>query len=295
MVKLTKQEIEQRVKKLFKGLLTIDWEGKDYQGRKSKVKVLDPLYGPFYITVNKLLSGQQHKARTRRFQTKESVDDFVKKEFKGLVTVNWDKTPWPLAVKDYVYVVDVDYGEWKTKLSGLIQGNGHRRRYDMSKSFGPDGVEQKIKKIFKGLVTIDWNGVHYNGRRQTKDQIIAIDRDYGPWKTTVSNLLRGTGHPQRSKDEFLEKKTMTRKEIDSKVRKIHKGKVKIRWDLVKNYKHQNTKIIAEDRVYGLWQTTAGRLLQGQEHKLRSLKKQKLNKTGINKKVKLLFENKVYIN
>lgn len=292
MKKLTVDQINSRIKVLFKGDVHIDWtKSGEYKTTKQRVIAVHKVFGEWEVLLDRLLAKRNHPSAQSKYHSKEALDKDIKKIHKGLVSINWDKTLFPVRTKDLVFAVDSEYGEWQIKLYGLLRGEGHKQRYYDSKKLNQEEINKRVQDIFNGKVSIIWDKPYI----KRKSKIKAIDSHFGEWITTIDLLLRGINHPQRGRNITRDKKRLTIKEIDARIEKLHKGKVFIDW--TKNPTHEDikNKVVATDIDYGNWKVELSRLLQGAGHKERFLAKKRHSCDSINSKINKLFKNKVTIN
>lgn len=291
MKKLTVSEINKKVAALFSGDVVIDWDKSGpYKHNKQKVTAVHKLFGPWQVSVDKLLLGRNHPSSTCRFHSKEDLDLEIKKIHKGVVSIDWSKSNFPIFTHDYIYVVDKDYGPWKLKLYSLLKGESHRQRYYDSKKLSQKEVDSRIQEIFKGEVSILWEKDYL----KRKSRIWALDSVYGKWNTTVDLLLRGIQHPSRAIQATIERNTLSTSEIDERIKKIHKGKVSVLWN-GENHTNIKNKVSAHDVDFGTWQITINALLAGQGHRQRHIATIKHTESGIDKKLKKIFKGEVWVN
>lgn len=293
MKKLTKEDIDMKIQNLFQGKVTILWEqSPNYTNSKQKVLASHALFGEWNVSVSKLLQGQNHPMASIRFHSKDAINKEIDKQHKTLVKINWEKTSFPLKLKDTVYAVDADYGEWKTKLSALIKGEGHILRYYQSKRTTKESINSKINKIFKGKVKILWTKDPYKNNKQT---VLAQDIDYGVWKIKIYKLLLGIQHPDRAKKSIADKNRLTIKEIDARIKKNQKGKVFVDWSKNPHPINKITdKVIATDVDYGDFKMSLVLLMKGSDCKARLLSKSRHSEKEIDTRLKKIFNHQVYI-
>lgn len=196
---IDKKEVENRLKSLN---LTIDWnKNKKFKNTKSKVLLKDPEYGEFKVKLIKALRGGKHPKRAidlmadDRRLTREEIDKRIKSIFKGNVFIDWSKNEFEYKDNNQeVIATDIEYGDWKTKISRLLNGKGNRERELARRRWSKEELDREIKKKFSGTVKILWDkNVDYKGIFQ---KVIAHHEKYGEWEIRLGHLLSGVNHPK---------------------------------------------------------------------------------------------------
>ena len=260
----TKEEIDKKIKSLYKDKIFIDWtKSLNFQGRLTdKVIAVDKSLCSWETTVRFLF--KKVLSKEHYYKRKTSNKEDIEKKLKALnLTIDWNKNKDFKNTKSKVLLKDPEYGEFKVKLYKALMGGKHPQRANYNKSIEKTlpktEIDKRISSIFKGKVFIDWSkNLKY---KEIKDYVIATDIVYGEWRTKVNTLLKGSGHRNR----FLVKRKWTKKELDSKIHKIFSGAVKIDWDKTGDYTNVFQKVVANHSKYGEWSIRLGHLLVGSNH------------------------------
>lgn len=295
MKKLTLQEIDKKVDKVHKGQVIINWEKTgEYKNTKQKVWAQDVSVGEWEVSIDKLLQGRGHplKKEQRLKLTKDQVELAIKKIHGDTISLDWARTGvFQKKAKQKVWAIDKDFGPWEIKLGDLLKGITHRKRYYLKKTLTKEEVNQRITKLFQGMIKIDWTGIDsFN----TKSKVIAIDKDFGSWKVVLSKLLLGAKHPLRARQNMAQGKMLSIEEINQRIKKVHFGKVKIDWGKTGEYKSNEQKVWAIDEDFGSWEIKLHNLLRGQGHLERFLEKRRLTPEEVDEKIKIIFKDNVKI-
>jgi len=285
--KLSKENIDYKIKKLFKGDVSIKWDS-PYISRKQKVLVNHKVYGIWKTSIDKLLQGRNHPNKTK-YESRESIDKDIKKVHKNTVNIAWSKTKFPIKLSEKVYATDSLFGSWTPRLSSLLKGERHRKIFIEEKRLSKEIINKKVKAIYNNTVSILWTAPYINN----KQFITALDKDYGSWRVRIYKLLQGSLHPKRSAKTTSLSKILNKEIINKRIDKIHKTQVKIIWG-DSQAKGINNYVLAEDISYGTWKVKIHNLLQGQKHPERARNSVRLTPTEIDTKIKKIFKGSVFI-
>jgi hypothetical protein len=210
--------------------------------------------------------------------TKIEINKKIQSLFKGEVSIQWKNNY--IGRKQKVLAKHKIFGEWEVTIDKLLSGKSHPLSNKV-KFLSKEEIDTKIKGIHNNNVHIDWSKTKFP--LILKDYVIALDKDFGPWRVRLQSLLDGNGHKKR----YYDNKKLKKEDVDSKIAKIFKGKVYINWEN-RNYLNNKQKVEAVDIEFGKWNTPIYKLLLGVKNKKRSSFEQsqskRLSKEEINKLV-----------
>ena len=93
------------------------------------------------------------------------------------------------------FIVSV-FGEWKSIVSSVLRGKGHRKRYEIGKRCTLENVKARIFSIHGIAITIKEETY-----RKVSENCTFVDIDFGEWECHPSSVLSGSKHPDRSRHE----------------------------------------------------------------------------------------------
>lgn len=128
--------------------------------------------------------------------------------------------------------------------------------FGMNKEDRKKSFIERAKEIHKDE-ELDFSKVVYINNRT---KVIIIDKEYGEFEITPSNLLSGKSHPLRRGIKIAEKKKSSTEEVIERIKEVHKDK---QLDFSKFvYKNMNSNVIVIDKEYGEFETNPHSLLKG---------------------------------
>lgn len=202
--KTTDQFIKEAKEKITD--INYDYSKVDYVGAHTKVCIIDPDFGEFWITPDSFLRGRRHKARGLKKGAKErtkSNEQFLYecKETRTDINYDYSKTQYVNA-RTKVIIIDPDFGEFKILPNDFLSGKGHPGRYGgvtkTNEQFISDCKEKRTDFNF------DYSKVEYVN---SKTNVTIIDPDYGEFEITPALFLNGYGHPSRTEYGFKKNKS----------------------------------------------------------------------------------------
>ena len=153
-------------------------------------------------------------------------------------------------------------------------------------------LEERFKKFIENAKIVhknenlDFSKVDY---KNSKEKIIIIDHDldengneYGEFKITPTNLLKGRSHPRKKGKKISEKKKLTTEEIIKRFKEVHKNE-NLDYSKVEYKGMDNDVIIICNELdengipYGEFKQTPRIHLKGCTHKQLSIDKNKIKK------------------
>ena len=138
------------------------------------------------------------------------------------------------------------FGEiWAIPNNYLRQRHSHYKAAILSRKNTAKDIERKLRE--QGRTDIVLNKITYI---DTKNKAEFIDKDYGSWFASPSNVLsQRSKHPQRSLDEHP-KSTISLEKTKKLLKQAHGNKVKIKESTYINF---TTKCIFIDPIFGEWE------------------------------------------
>ena len=195
----SKKTTEQFIKDAKEKRTDIDFDYSKvlYVNSITKVTIIDPDFGEFYISPNSFLSGKGHPARGGT--AKKSTEQFIKdaKEKRTDIDFDYSKVLYVNSITK-VTIVDPEFGEFQIRPKNFLRGYGHpiralrTRRAKNSKT-----IEQFIKdaKEKRTDINFDYSKVVYIN---ALTKVTIIDPVFGEFQVTPANFLNGQDHPVRA-------------------------------------------------------------------------------------------------
>ncbi|WPJ50219.1 hypothetical protein RCIP0023_00177 [Klebsiella phage RCIP0023] len=275
--------------------LNFDYSKTEYVDSKTKVCIIDPDYGEFWITPGNFLYGYGNKQRAiDRVHDKQrhGTEDFLIKVKEKNFNINYDfsKTEY-VDSKTKLCIIDPEYGEFWITPHSFLNGNCHKERgKQKSRELFAFSTEEFIIKAKEKFPDIEYNysKVIY---KNNSTKIIIIDPDYGEFKVTPASFFNGSCHP-------IKRKEIRRKaKIKSSEQFINDCKNRfpdINYDYSKvDYKTARTKVTIIDPEYGEFNITPNKFLSGQKHPNHSITGYNQYSSGYFYINKIIYDNNIY--
>ncbi|MED6561825.1 hypothetical protein VWJ25_03405, partial [Escherichia coli O157] len=193
---------------------------------------------------------------------KKTTEQFIKdaKEKRTDIDFDYSKVNYINSFTK-VTIIDPEFGEFDITPNHFLSGSGHPIRGGSSKKTTEQFIKEAKEK--RSDIDFDYSKVNYIN---TKTKVTIIDPEYGEFDITPTNFLSGCGHPSRSINNDIVKKTKTTEQF---IKEAKEKRSDIDFDYSKvNYINTKTKVTIIDPEFGEFDITPKSFLSGSGHPIR---------------------------
>lgn len=177
-----------------------DYSKVEYVNAKTKVCIIDPVYGEFWQTPDAHSRGQNHPSRGRKIRDGSvsiSTQEFINKARKIHGNLyDYSKVEY-INTSTKIIIIDPEFGEFKQVPTSHLAGHGSPLRSahlsSVSMTSNTDDFIKKAKMVHGNLY--DYSKVNY---KDSRTKVIIIDPIYGEFLQTPGSHLTGRGNTHRA-------------------------------------------------------------------------------------------------
>lgn len=194
---MNKSEFIEKAKKVHFGE-DIDYSFVEYKNNRTKVKLIDPIYGEFWQTPSNHLKGQSHPLRrcSKISSTKKMSQDEVIKRFKEKhkgENLDYSKVEY-VNMHEKVCIIDPIYGEFWQEPCVHLKGCGHPKR-GLDRGHEQQRYDTEKFKYLCSQIHPQYilDKVEY---KASQEKVCVICPKHGEFFSCPDALLQGKGCPK---------------------------------------------------------------------------------------------------
>lgn len=194
---MTKETFIERAKQIHSSE-NIDYSFVDYKNNRTKVKLIDPIYGEFWQTPSNHLKGQSHPMRRgHKIASKKSLtqDDVIRRfnEVHSGENLDYSHVQY-VNMHTKVLIIDPLYGEFWQEPIVHLKGCGHPKRGIVKNSEKQRYNTEIFKKLCKEIhPEYILDKVEY---KSSQEKVCVICPKHGEFLSPPDALLQGKGCPK---------------------------------------------------------------------------------------------------
>lgn len=216
-----------------------------YKNASEKCRLIDPVYGEFWMAPRAYRSGRDHpkRGRAKSAQKRHNIDGFVSK-LPPHIVLKKDTFHGYKHLATFI-INGVEKEMLPSSVLNKIRGTPKKGQIP-----SPTPIEEVLAKLPPELTLVK------ETYKSLGKKALFIDKDYGEWETYPSSILSGSRHPKRPKNRY--KRTLSIGTVMSRLPKH----IKIDESTYESGKKRATFI---DEQYGAWEAIVNNVLRGHGH------------------------------
>lgn len=246
--RLTRTEIDKRIKKLHGDKIVVDWSRLDeIPSIHDRIILVDSVHGHYPDFLRNVFhgAGTHPKSRVKKEiggkLTKAEINRRIKALYGNDVKLDWSKIKGIPKYLDRITAIDIKYGPYEDTLKNFFRISRHKDRGGKGRAYTKRYLDDRVREKWGDEILIDWSKL--SGIPDKFDRVPIIDAKYGSLMQPLQSLLKGAKPRVR-----FGKVKITKAEFDKITYSNFKGEIEILWDKVPKNFNVNTRVPYFDKV-----------------------------------------------